>query len=150
MEGIDLSDKNLTVIPREIALFRNMQTLFLYGNHLQSLEGVALPESLKRLDLRGNQIQNLEGVVLPKFLRELYLSGNQIQSLQGLAPLKSLRRLNLTNNRISELPNWIFQLPTNCEVNVAGNRLPTHLSTQISEIINRRREKGLDSPKIMF
>ena len=42
---IDVNDKNLTVVPREIGLFRNLQTLNLSENQIQSLQDTTLPAS---------------------------------------------------------------------------------------------------------
>ena len=163
---IDLGEKNLTVVPREIELFCNLQVLSLYNNQVQNLQGPSLPAGLQTLYLSNNQIQTLQGVALPAGLQKLYLNNNQIQSLQGVAlpaglqklslsnnqiqslqgpPLPAgLRSLFLSNNRISELPDWVFQLPRTCQLYIEMNLF----TPQYVEQINRRLAANPNSPHV--
>ena len=123
---IDLSEKNLTVVPREIRLFGNLEYLELSHNHIQNLRDLSFPRSLQCLSLIGNQIQDLSGVTLPAH--------------------SSLRVLGLDGNQISRLPDWVFQLPRNCSVYVGQNSF----TPEYTEEINRRQEQNPRLPRINF
>ena len=121
---IFLSNKELTIIPREIELFRGLQSLVLFNNRISTLEGVPLPTSLQRLDLSNNQISTLEGVSLPAGLQTLVLSNNQISTLEGAALPAGLQTLVLSNNQISTLEG--VSLPTGLQrLGLSFNQIST-------------------------
>ena len=144
---IDLGEKNLTVVPREIELFSNLQSLSLSNNQIQTLQGPPLPAGLQTLYLSDNQIQTLQGVALPAGLQALYLNDNRIQSLQGAALPAGLQTLDLSNNQIQSLqgpplPAGLrsLSLSNNRIQSLQGVALPAGLQTlylndnQISEL----------------
>jgi internalin A len=76
---LDLSNKNLTEIPPEIAQLTRLRDLYLYSNQIREI-----PEALAR---RLTSLQYLD------------LSNNQISEIpEALAQLTSLQRLDLSNN----------------------------------------------------
>ncbi len=90
IDKLDLSDLNLTTIPREITLLTGLQELFLHCNKITVLpQGIFA--GLKKLQL-------------------LHLDYNQITVLpQGIfAGLHQLQKLALTNNKITDLPQGVF------------------------------------------
>ena len=174
VQKIDLSSKSLTVIPREISLFRNLQILNLSNQMFSNLEildlssQLNLPNLLKLNLSRNLSIRSLQGFsfnLLPK-LQKLNLSENNIRSLQGvnlnlpdlqklnlsknsLRSLRganlnfpNLRSLSLQQNQITEIPDEVFHLPGNCEVDVSANRLTLDSVDQLQRAIERRRAEN--------
>jgi hypothetical protein len=80
---LDLSNKGLTQLPKEIGVFRNVRSLLLGGNQLESLPGEI--RELKRLhtfDLNGNQLRELpDAFGLLRCLEYIDLSNNQLQEI---------------------------------------------------------------------
>ena len=197
VQKIDLSSKSLTVIPREISLFRNLQILNLSNQMFSNLEildlssQLNLPNLLKlnlsrnlsirslqgfsfnllpklqKLNLSENNIRSLQGVNLnlpdlQKFnlsknslrslqgvnlnlpdLQKLNLSKNSLRSLRGAnLNFPNLRSLSLQQNQITEIPDEVFHLPGNCEVDVSANRLTLDSVDQLQRAIERRRAEN--------
>ena len=92
VKDIDLSNKRLRLIPKEIELFRNLRGLNLSNNEIETLNGIALPDSLQRFNLANNLIEAFE-----PFYRELRLWDNDyaahfhspcVESFRSLFALK--------------------------------------------------------------
>ena len=117
IQEIYLSDKNLTVIPREICWFRNLKILTLVNNRIQSLQGLQNLPALQELYLQCNQIQSIQGLQNLPALQRLYLHNNQIQSVQGLQNLPALKdshpsqQPNPKRTRLSKLARAATALP---------------------------------------
>ncbi|XP_047432670.1 chondroadherin isoform X2 [Mugil cephalus] len=106
-ELLDLSDNNISVVPRDsFSGNRKLRVLLLQNNNISAVEdgGFSQLEFLQKLDLSWNQISTLsEGFSLGlAFLRELQLAHNQLSSLdsRSFLHLDGLQRLNLTGNSI--------------------------------------------------
>ncbi len=135
---LNLSEKALTTIPREITLLTGLKSLGLHNNHitvlpqnifdaLKQLQGLSLANNritvlpqgifdrliqLQWLDLNNNQITSLPQSIFAGLiqLQTLGLHHNQITDLpQGIfAGLIQLQTLALNNNQITSLPQGIF------------------------------------------
>ncbi|EPG84205.1 leucine-rich repeat domain-containing protein [Leptospira santarosai] len=98
---LDLSENQLTILPKEIGKLQKLQLLDLSRNRL-----ITLPKEIERLqnllslDLNENQLTTLPKEIgkLQK-LQELGLSGNRLITLpKEIGQLKNLRWLSLKNN----------------------------------------------------
>ncbi len=110
---LDLSNKNLTEIPPEIAHLTSLQILYLNNNQISEIpEALAHLTSLQYLHLSNNQISEIpEALTQLTSLQSLYLYNNQIREIpEALAQLTSLQHLYLNNNQISEIPEALAQL----------------------------------------
>ena len=123
----DLSNRELTALPPEIAQLTNLRELRLDGNRLTVLpREIGQLTGLEALGLGGNQL-----TVLPPEI-------GQLTNLKGLAPahnqlttlppeigqLTSLRRLALDGNRLTTLPRELADLLSGgLELGLAGNPL---------------------------
>ncbi len=157
---LDLSAKQLTKLPPEIRLFRNLQILNLSDNELTVLPPeighlvqlrelnlssnllVALPPTigtliqLTTLNLLNNQLKALPpeiGYLVQ--LRELNLASNQLVILPSeMSNLVQLKELNLSDNRLATLPSWIGNLIQLTKLHCVANRL-TRLLPEIGNLV---------------
>ena len=134
---IELSERGIKAIPRQLSKFSNLQSLKLMNGEISFIpEWIGNLKKLGALDLVGNRIQkipdslgnltNLEQLdlrnnqieVIPDCLGNLTqlevlrLCFNQIRAIPTtLSKLTNLRVLALNNNQIEEFPAWISSLP---------------------------------------
>ena len=137
VEWMDLSDMNLTEVPKEIENLTSLKTLYLFKNKLMKVpKEIENLTSLKTLSLRDNKLTeipqqiynliNLEVLYLhnnklteiPKEiynlinLRELYLCNNKLTEVdKEIGNLTNLKILNLYNDKLVEIPKEIGKLP---------------------------------------
>ncbi|TRU98843.1 MAG: GTP-binding protein [Microcystis wesenbergii Mw_QC_S_20081001_S30] len=145
---LDLSNKNLTEIPPEIADLTSLQSLDLSYNQISEIpEALAQLTSLQRLDLYNNQIREIpEALAQLTSLRSLELNNNQIREIpEALGQLTSLRSLELYNNQIREIPEALAHLTSLQVLYLSDNQISeipealTHLtSLQILELNNNQ------------
>lgn len=123
---LDLSGKDLSVIPDEVFLLPNLETLDLNNNKF-----VALPESIERLSsLRHIIAKNNQLTTLPESIRQLRhlcylrLDHNQFTSVPAsIRQLIRLHYLHLAHNQLMALPEWIGELTALASFSVAYNHL---------------------------
>lgn len=114
---LELCDKKMLQIPRELLEMNNLEYLYLEGNELTSLPDDffdCLPR-LTWLDLRRNKLLRLPSVYTGRHnhLRTLLLEGNKLRSLPlELGLIKSLNGLNMSNNPIEFPPKDIMEKGT--------------------------------------
>ena len=93
MSELNLSLKNLTVLPNNMEDFENLTALYLYVNKLEELpETIGNLKNLSVLDLHGNQLKELPESVkeLASNLKELHLTDNPIANdKEAMDKLKS-------------------------------------------------------------
>jgi len=102
MDYIEACNMNLLVVPQEILEFRDLKSLHLDSNRLESLPNglfAALP-SLDYLDLRFNQLFAVPSSIgVHRTLRTLLLQGNRIAALPvELGQVRTLSGLSLSEN----------------------------------------------------
>jgi len=96
--ALDLEDKDLSLLPKEIGQLQALQ-----GLHLQYNRLVSIPKEI-------GQLRALQG---------LYLHDNQLVSIpKEIGQLKALLILHLENNRLVSVPKEIGQLKTLCDLRV--------------------------------
>ncbi|TRU95593.1 MAG: GTP-binding protein [Microcystis wesenbergii Mw_QC_B_20070930_S4] len=123
---LNLSGRNLTEIPPEIAQLTSLQHLYLYNNQIRGIpEALAQLTSLQFLDLYNNQIRGIpEALAQLTSLQRLYLSNNQIREIpEALAQLTSLQYLYLSNNQIREIPEALAQLTSLQDLDLSNNQI---------------------------
>lgn len=116
---LDLSNCNLSSIPKEVEKLKWLQTLNMNNNYIRVIQN--LPYSLKKLYISENHITKIENLpssltrlnitlnrisVIEKLsnnLRELYISENQIEKIENLP--SGINRLYINSNRIKKLEN---------------------------------------------
>ena len=101
--SLDLSDSQLTVLPKEIGTLTNLTTLYLYGNQLTELpQEIGQLVNLTTLDLYGNQLTSLP---------------------PEIGQLVNLTKLDLYDNKLTALPPEIGHLENLLTLDLGGNRL---------------------------
>ena len=112
---LQLTNNNITVLPRSIATFSNLISLDISNNNLQYISGeIARLSKLKTFIARNN---NLRDDAVPKefasmeSLRHVNLSGNNLTEFPlHFTNLLGLVYLSLGANRICQLPREIRRL----------------------------------------
>ena len=115
---INLTSKELTTIPKEIFLLKNLTSLSLSYNNL--IEIPAKITSLTKLEY-------------------LYLNDNQINKMEySLSELSELKFLNLSKNQINGILEdaVCFLVDNNCYINLRSNKIETPLPPCINENID--------------
>lgn len=110
---IDLHERKLTDIPKEIGVLSNLQELYLYGNKLTSLpKEIGNLSNLKILYLADNSLNSIPKEIGNLInLQELYLANNSLISVpKELGNLSNLQMLYLTNNQLTRLPKELTKL----------------------------------------
>jgi small GTP-binding protein len=135
---LDLSGKQLTSLPPEIARLTNLTRLDLSNNRLTSLPPeVASLRNLTSLDLSNNQLTSLSPEIAKLAdLTDLSIFENQLTSLPPeIAKLTKLAKLGLTQNQLTSLPQEITTLTGLTELHLGGNRLAT-MPPEITKLTN--------------
>lgn len=108
-----LANKKLQLIPAEIALLHNLQTLHLGHNNLRYIPSeIGLLYNLQTLILCDNILQHIPPEIGSLHnLQELNLSRNQLQNIpQEIGLLTNLQTLTLNSNQLQTIPYKITQL----------------------------------------
>ncbi|OLS14252.1 MAG: leucine-rich protein [Promethearchaeota archaeon CR_4] len=82
---------------------RDLISLELDGNQIQTLEGLECCISLQKLSLRNNLIRDIKGFDTLENLQYLNLAQNHICRIEGLKSLEKLEKINLRNNIIEDI-----------------------------------------------
>ena len=101
--AIDISLQIDTGVPVGAAERARVQSLYLAGSGLTSLQPIKELKQLTKLDLDNTQVSDLEPIKELKQLTELYLSGTQVTDLSPIKELKQLTTLGLYNSQVSDL-----------------------------------------------
>ncbi|VEF49616.1 internalin [Bacillus freudenreichii] len=122
----------------------NLNDLHLYGNQVSNIDVLANLSKLEYLHLAHNKISDISAL---KNLNELYslqLYGNEILDISALANLKELNYLDLANNKIADI-STLKNLNKLDSLFISDNQL-TDISA-INNLLNLNR-LGLGSNKI--
>ncbi len=135
---LDLRNRGLSELPKEIGLLTGLEALLLDNNKLRSLPAeITKLVNLKRLELVGNEFTSfpLETIHLPG-LETLYLESNSLQIVPPeIKYLTNLKHLTLTANDLTSLPPEIGQLQNLVQLEVLFNNL-TSLPKEIGMLKN--------------
>ena len=124
--GFFLGNLNLTELPEEISVLKNLQILSLSNNLLSALPKEILElENLQTLILTHNQLSVFpKKIGKLKNLQKLFLDDNLLTELsKEIGNLKHLQVLFLSNNQLSELPKEIGELKNLQVLHLNGNQL---------------------------
>ncbi len=122
---LDLNNKEITHLPREISKLHNLKELDLSWNSIKFLpDWVKVWAQLVKLDLCDNELEDLNGIEYLKNLEELNISANRFTSLPlSIGSLKNLKDLNAEGNHLIELPKELSQCTSLKILKVSGNHL---------------------------
>ena len=135
---LDLSNKGLTSVPREIAQLTNLQYLSLYGNQLTSVPPeIAQLTNLQTLYLYWNRLTSVPPEIGELAnLQTLDLEGNQLTSAPPeIAQLTNLQTLGLGSNQLTSVPPEVAEL-TSLRSLVLGSNQLTSVPPEIAGLSN--------------
>jgi Leucine-rich repeat (LRR) protein len=138
LRRLELGGNQLTALPPEIGVLRDLRTLVVRGNRLTALPPeIGELRQLQSLMIGGNQLARLPTTIGQlQALVELELMNNHLETLPvEISGLQELRNLSVISNRLTELPTTIGQLHNLTSLMVTGNQLRT-LPTTIGELQN--------------
>ena len=125
-EKLDLRMKNLSKIPSELRLLRNLKELDLSYNKLSSLPPqLKALEKLEVLRLERNDFVLIPNVIFElKNLKLLDFESNKITALPPeIGNLINLEHLNIFYNKLTKIPDEIGKLLKLNELNLSANSL---------------------------
>ncbi|CAG5047223.1 unnamed protein product [Parnassius apollo] len=121
---LNISDTCLSVIPDDIKMLVNLQSLLLFGNKIQEFnENITSLPKLKVLDLSRNQITKIpESLNNMKELMNINLSSNLIEKMPRFGDFPNLITLDISNNKLAEfLDIENANLPHLTDLKLKGN-----------------------------
>lgn len=127
LEVLDLTDNNLSDLPKDFDRFTKLKRLFLSNNRFNHVPKVlAKLPNLLMIGIRNNQIKIFEENSLPLSTRWLILTDNNIEVIpSSIGDLKLLQKCMISGNQISVLPDTISKC-TNLELlRISANKLTT-------------------------
>ena len=140
LQALSLTNNQLSTLPKEIYQLGNLQGLFLSDNMLSALpKEIGQLPSLQWLSLSNNRLTTLpKEIGQLTNLEGLYLNKNQLADLpKEIGQLTNLRGLSLSNNMLTTLPKEIGQLSNLQGLGLSGNMLTT-LPEEIGQLSNLR------------
>ena len=125
LEILDLSNNELTSLPKELAQLRKLKILFASNNHFETLpEALGQCASLEMIGFKSNKIDHVPENALPAELRWLILTDNRISTLpDSLGQRPRLQKLALAGNRLTQLPQTLSQSINLELVRISANQL---------------------------
>jgi internalin A len=163
-EELDLSNKEITSLPKEIGNLSSLKELLLYDNQLKSIPiELGNLSNLIKLELENNQLisvpaelGNLSSLELLQLgnnqltsipaelgnlsnLTTLYLNDNQLTSVPvELGNLSNLTRLDLESNQLVSIPVELGNLSNLTRLDLYANQL-TSIPVELGDLSNLRR-----------
>ena len=124
---LSLWRQGLGIVPDEVWLRTDLETLVLADNHLTEVsEGVGNLSKLRMLDLGHNRLRELPISLgrLEGLSDFLYLHDNRLRQLpDSLSRLRRLRYLNISENAFEVFPEVVTTMRSLIELRVTDNRL---------------------------
>jgi len=135
---LDLSNNSITTVCDAMTSLKSLTHLYLRNNMIKNED---LPKdmrglrNLRTLNLSGNRLDSLPPQILDIIsLRNLFLGANQIGELHpGISRLRRLRLLYLGGNKLRTLPKEIGELPYMQVLLLSDNKL-RHLPVSLSNL----------------
>ncbi|SIS90475.1 leucine-rich repeat-containing protein kinase family protein [Neptunomonas antarctica] len=125
LEILDLSNNQLTSLPKEIIKLHNLKIFFASNNHFETVpEALGQCINLEMVGFKSNKINHVPENSLPPKLRWLILTDNQISALpDSLGERPRLQKLALAGNRLTHLPQTLAQSKNLELVRISANQL---------------------------
>ena len=125
LEILDLSNNQLTMLPKELAQLKKLKVIFASNNLFTRLpEVLGECDSLEMVGFKTNQIEHVPFNALPTKLRWLILTDNCINTLpDSLGERPKLQKLALAGNNLTELPLTLSKLNNLELIRISANRL---------------------------
>ncbi|CAH2093425.1 unnamed protein product [Euphydryas editha] len=139
---LNISDTCLSVIPDDIKLLVNLQSLLLYGNKITEFnENLTSLPKLKVLDLSRNQITSIpESLNKMKELTSINFSSNQIEQMPKFGDLPNLITVDISNNKLSSFPDTEnANLPHLTDLKLKSNQIesiPSYIARSLPSLKN--------------
>lgn len=132
LEILDLSNNQLTALPKEFEQLTQLKIIFASNNLFESLpEVLGQCENLEMVGFKSNQIKQVPENSLPPKLRWLILTDNCIEVLpDSLGERPRLQKLALAGNKLTHLPLTMAKLSNLELVRISANQL-TECPTQL-------------------
>ena len=147
--GLNLSDKNLKQVPKEIECLSALIYLDLDYNNLKTLPRmIGNLKDLKVLRAGNNKFEEIPDEISKlTHLEHLYLNENKFKGIpESIGELKSLKILLLYGNFIEELPESIGKLKNLKDLSLMSNSLK-ELPSSVKDLKSLRR-LGIQSNKL--
>ncbi|MBS9463383.1 leucine-rich repeat domain-containing protein [Flagellimonas sp. 389] len=125
---LNLSEKGLTILPKEIGSLSELVTLYVFGNGISEIpKEIGNLENLEILSIGKNFLSTVPNEIWNlRMLKELFITQTRISSIPpDIENLTNLERLVLSNNRISSIPREIGNLTKLRSFLIDRNRLDT-------------------------
>jgi Leucine-rich repeat (LRR) protein/GTPase SAR1 family protein len=100
---LDLSDLNLTMLPKAIKVATHLVSLNLNGNKFKNLRDLSYLQNLQVLRLQTNEIIDINFLENLSSLMVLDLSSNQVTDIRSLEKLTNLTSLYLSSNQVTDI-----------------------------------------------
>lgn len=125
LEILDLSNNQLSTLPKEMFRFKKLKIAFFSNNNFKVLPNVFKECSeLYMLGFKANKIEVFEEDILPLSIRWLILTDNKLKTLpNSIGKLTELQKFPLAGNELSSLPQTM-QACSNVElIRLSANNL---------------------------
>lgn len=125
LEILDLSNNQLTTLPKDIAKLINLKVIFASNNLFETLpEVLGLCVNLEMVGFKSNRINKVSAAALPEKLRWLILTDNLLESLpDALGERPRLQKLALAGNRLLRLPTTLSECENLELIRISANQL---------------------------
>lgn len=126
LQILNLSNNNLTILPKEIGNLINLHTLDLSSNNLTCIpDEICDLTNLQTIYLFSNNLTNIPWKVNNLIsLKDMYISDNMLQELpREIGELKSLQILDISFNKLVTLPKEMINLKNLHTLNLIYNNL---------------------------
>lgn len=127
-----LSENRFTVFPEVLGRCKQLDIIGFKSNQIESMSETALPSNTRWLILTNNKFKELpKSIGNCARMQKLMLAGNQLTELPiELEKCKNLGLLRISANRLEELPEWLLRMPKLSWIAFAGNPFCTDYNSE--------------------
>ncbi|MEL6231186.1 MAG: leucine-rich repeat-containing protein kinase family protein [Cyanobacteria bacterium J06627_3] len=125
LEILDLSNNQLSTLPKDFAQLKKLRIAFFNNNQFEEFpEVLAACPNLSMVSFKNNTIKTISEAALSPHIRWLILTNNQLTTLpKAIGNLTKLQKFMLAGNQLQTLPNEL----ANCQnlelIRLAANQL---------------------------